>query len=323
MLSPGNRSILMARKKSRIQVWSEYAAARTALGFLGMLPRRTAVWAAIRVMRLVYRFAGGLRRAGMRNLELAFPEKTAADREEILMGTFENLGRVLGEMSQFMKLTPADIEKIVDFDLDEESRRLYHINKTEKRGVLITTGHFGNWEMLVFAFAALHEPISYLARPIDNPLVEEKLFSIRTRFGSRPINKTNSAMLAAKLLREGGILGMLTDVNATRKEGVFVPFFGTPACTSVGAAKLALRADALIFPIFCIWDRDEKRYKIVHGPVIEPARTGDRDRDVVETTAAFTHAIEQLIRQYPDQWMWIHKRWKTRPEGEPDLYLDH
>jgi KDO2-lipid IV(A) lauroyltransferase len=309
----------MARK-SKTQIWLEYIVARSVLGSLSLMPRRMAVATAKGISGLAYRLLGGLRRVGMRNLEIAFPEKTAKEREEILKGTFENLGRVLGETSQFMKVTPADIEAIVDFDLDDETRELYHRNKTEKRGFLITTGHFGNWELLVFAFAALHEPISYLARPIDNPLIEELTVRIRTRFGNRPINKTNSARLAIKILREGGILGMLADVNTHPKEGVFVPFFGVPACTTAGAALIALRADALIFPVFCIWDKEIGRYRFIHGRLIEPVRTGDRDRDVLETTAAYTAELERIYRQYPDQWMWIHKRWKTRPKGEKSLY---
>jgi len=309
----------MARK-SRSQIWLEYIAARTVLGTLGLMPRRMAVSSAIGLSRLAYRSIGGLRRVGMRNLEIAFPEKSVEERREILKGTFENLGRVLGEVSQFMKTTPAELEKIVDFELDEESRELYHRNKTEKRGVLVTTGHFGNWEMLVFAFAALHEPMSYLARPIDNPLIEDLTVRIRTRFGNRPINKSNSARLAIKILREGGILGILADVNVHPREGVFVPFFGVPACTTTGAALIALRTDALIFPTFCIWDATVNRYRFVHGRVIEPIRTGDRDRDILETTAAYTAEIERIYRQYPEQWMWIHKRWKTRPAGEPSLY---
>ncbi|MFN6962478.1 MAG: lysophospholipid acyltransferase family protein [Pyrinomonadaceae bacterium] len=309
----------MARK-SRPQIWLEYIAARAVLGMLGLLPRRAALFLSIGLARLMYRLLGGLRRVGMRNLEIAFPERSVDERREILKGTFENLGRVLGEVSQFMKTTPAALERIVDFDLDAESVALYHLNKTEKRGVLITTGHFGNWEMLVFAFAALHEPIAYLARPIDNPLIEELTVRIRTRFGNRPINKTNSAQLAIKILREGGILGILADVNAHPKEGVFVPFFGVPACTTAGAALIALRSDALIFPTFCVWDKEIKRYRIVHGRVLEPVRTGDRERDILETTAAYTAEIERIYRQYPEQWMWIHKRWKTRPKGEPSLY---
>ena len=121
-------------------------------------------------------------------------------------------------------------------------------------------------------------------------------------------------------LRDGGILGILSDVNAHPKEGVFVPFFGVTACTTSGAATLAIHANAFIYPTFCVWDRAAKRYKIVHGALLEPVITGDRKRDIVETTALYTAEIEKIIRAYPDQWMWIHRRWKTRPPGEPKIY---
>jgi KDO2-lipid IV(A) lauroyltransferase len=263
---------------------------------------------------------GSLRRVGLTNLEIAFPEKPVNERKRLLKGTFQSLGRVLAETSQFMKLSPADVEKIFDLNLDDELRELYHTNKHDHRGVLITTGHLGNWEMLVFGFAAIHEPISFLARPLDNPLIEDLTMRVRTRFGNRPINKTNSAMLAVKILREGGILGALSDVNAHPKEGVFVPFFGVEACTISGPAVMAIRSDAAILPAFCIWDHNRRKYQFVRGKLIEPSHTGDRKADIVSTTAAYSAEIEKLIRQYPDQWLWIHKRWKTRPVGEESLY---
>jgi len=309
----------MARK-SNFQIRIEYLIARSLFGFLTMLPRKAALSVCAVIAGAGYHMFGALRRTGMRNLEIAFPQKTRGERAEILKGTFQSLGRVLAETSQFMKTTPAEIERIFDLDLDDESRELYRVNKEEGRGVLITTGHLGNWEMLVFGFAAIHEPISYLARPLDNPLIEDLTLRIRTRFGNRPINKTNSAMLAVKILREGGILGALSDVNAHPKEGVFVDFFGIPACTISGPAVMAIRANAAIFPAFCIWDKEKKKYRFVRGALIEPSNTGDRKADIVATTAAYTAEIEKLIRRYPDQWLWIHKRWKTRPPGEKGLY---
>jgi KDO2-lipid IV(A) lauroyltransferase len=143
---------------------------------------------------------------------------------------------------------------------------------------------------------------------------------IRSRFGNRPINKTNSVMVASKILREGGILGILADVNAHPKEGVFVPLFGVPACTSTGAALLAIRTNSVIVPMCAVWDREKNKYVAIHGEIIEPAMTGDRKSDVAETTARFTAEIEKFVRAYPDQWLWIHKRWKTRPPGEKSLY---
>ena len=307
-------------KKSKTQIRAEYLIARGLLGALGLLPRGAAVAMSVGIARLCFRLLGRLRKTGLRNLEIAFPDKSETERLRLLKGTFENLGRVLGEVSQFQKTTPARIEQIVDFTLDEETQNLYHRIKEEKRGVLITTGHLGNWELLVFAFAALHEPIAYLARPLDNPLIEDLTVRIRTRFGNKPINKSNSAMLAIRMLRDGEILGVLADINAHPKEGVFVPFFGLQACTSAGPAMLALRTDALIVPFFCIYDHQVQRYKIVRGDILEPVKSGDRETDILETTKLYTAEIERIIRQYPDQWLWIHKRWKTRQKGEPGLY---
>jgi Kdo2-lipid IVA lauroyltransferase/acyltransferase len=309
----------MAKKRGRI-IWVEFAGARLALGLLGLLPRGAAIRIATWILLIVPKVLPKLRKTGLRNLEIAFPEKTIGEREAILRGTFENLGRVLGDLSQFRKYTRERLAELIDFNLDDESRALYELNKREKRGVLITTGHLGNWEMLVLGFAALYEPISYLARPLDNPKLDEMLNDRRTIFGNTPINKKNSARLAMKILREGGILGILSDVNAQTKEGVFVPFFGVPACTSSGAAVMAIRSNALIYPTFCVWDKDSKRYKFVHGSLLTPADTGDRKQDIIDTTAAFTAEIEKIIRAYPDQWMWIHRRWKTRPPREPELY---
>ncbi len=307
-------------KKSKNLIGVEYAAARAGLWLMGILPRSAAISLSIAILRLLPFFMKGLWRVGMRNLEIAFPEKTIPERKAILKGTFESLGRVLGELSQVHKFTREKLAELIDFELDDETKAAYAINKSEGRGVLITTGHLGNWELLVLGFAALYEPISYLARPLDNLKIDGLLTERRTRFGNTPINKTNSAMLAIKILREGGILGILSDVNAHPKEGVFVPFFGVPACTASGAAMLAIRTNSLIYPTFCVWDKTRKKYKFVHGSLLEPTISGDRKQDIVDTTARYTAEIEKIIRAYPDQWMWIHKRWKTRPRGEPSIY---
>lgn len=308
----------MARKRGNI-IWIEYAGAWVALGLLGLLPRgaaiRTATWILLAVPKLLPK----LRKTGLRNLEIAFPEKTVAERDAILRGTFENLGRVLGDLSQFRKYTRERLAELIDFNLDDETKNLYEMQKTGQ-GFLITTGHLGNWEMLVLGFAALYEPISYLARPLDNPMLDDMLNARRTTFGNTPINKKNSARLAITILRDGGILGILSDVNAQVKEGVFVPFFGVPACTSSGAAVMAIRSNALIYPTFCVWDKNIDRYKFVHGTLLKPVNSGDRKQDIIDTTAAFTAEIEKIIRSYPDQWMWIHRRWKTRPPGKPEVY---
>ena len=293
---------------------------RVLLGFLGALPRSAALILSKGAAVLAYKMLGGLRRVARRNLEIAFPDMLEEERDRITRASFVSLGRVLGEMSQFPKTTPAQLEHLITFEIDPDLLAEYDRAKAEGRGAIITTGHIGNWELFVFAYAAMYEPISYLARPLDNPMIEDLTVALRTRFGNRPINKTNAVMTASKILREGGVLGILADVNAHPKEGVFVPFFGVPACTSSGAAMLALRTNSMIVPMCAVWDEKAGKYRAFHGHAVEPARTGDRKQDVIETTARFTAEIEKIIRRYPDQWLWIHKRWKTRPPGETGLY---
>ncbi|MBA2378183.1 MAG: lysophospholipid acyltransferase family protein [Blastocatellia bacterium] len=307
-------------KKSKAQIYAEFVVVKAVFGFLNILPRRAAVGAGLFLARILYHLLSPLRRAASRNLEIAFSDLTEPERKRLAKGAFDNLGRMLGEISQFPKATPESISQIIDFRFDPATLARYEELRLQGRGVIILSPHMGNWELLVFAWAAAQEPISYLARPLDNPLIEDLTVKLRTRFGNRPINKTNAVGNALSILRAGGILGILADVNAHPKEGVFVPFFGVPACTSTGPALLAMRSNAVIIPVTAVWVEEEGRYVARHGSIIEPRNTGDRQADVAATTAEFTAEVEALIRQNPDQWMWVHKRWKTRPPGEPDIY---
>lgn len=310
----------MSSKKSKSQIWLEYAVARTILSFFGLLPRKLSLGLGVLLSKIAYPFLSGLRQTGLRNLEIAFPEKSLPEREKILKSSFENLGKILGEVSQFPKITPEKLTELVEFQFDPEDRKIYEVEKAKGRGTIIVSPHIGNWEIAVFAYSAFQEPLNYLARPLDNPLIEEMTVNLRTRFGNRPINKTNSVTTVLDILREGGILGVLPDVNMQTKEGVFVPFFGIPACTTSGVAMLVMRTNAMIVPMCGVWDAEKNKYKVIHGKLIEPVKTGNRQQDIVETTALYTAEIEKFIRAYPEQWLWIHKRWKTRPEGEEDLY---
>lgn len=314
------------RKKSSSQVWLEYAVVRVIFGFFSVLPRKVSIICGILLAKIVYLFLSGLRRTGLRNLEIAFPEKAQSEREKILKAAFANLGRILGEVSQFPRATPEKLAELVEFQFESEASKcseefkFYEAEKAKGRGTIIVSPHLGNWEITVFAYSALREPLNYLARPLDNPLIEELTVNLRTRFGNRPINKTNSLISIIEILRQGGILGVLPDVNAHPKEGIFVPFFGVPACTASGMAMLAMRTNAMIVPMCGVWDAQKNKYKIIYGNIIEPVKTGDRHRDIIETTALYTLEMEKFIRAYPDQWLWIHKRWKTRPPGEESLY---
>jgi KDO2-lipid IV(A) lauroyltransferase len=305
-------------KHGKLQIALEYALARTILSGLGLLPRSLAIAIGLSIGRLGYLLTGNLRRTGQRNLEIAFPDMIEAERKRLLRGCFANLGRLLGEFSQLPHTTPEKLRRLIEYD----EVGLAHLREAEKnkRGVIFLTGHLGCWELHSFGWSALEYPISFLVRPLDNPRIEEMIEDIRTRFGNRAIDKQSAARQSLRVLREGGTLGILSDLNTQTREGVFVPFFGKLACTTAGIATLALKTDAVVIPTCAVWDKKRKRYFFHGDPPVELVRTGDHIKDIEVNTARFAAAVERMVRLYPDQWLWIHKRWKTRPPGEPELY---
>jgi KDO2-lipid IV(A) lauroyltransferase len=305
-------------KHSKFQIALEYAFARSILAGFGSLPRSAAVAFGVAIGRISYVLLGRLRRTGERNLEIAFPELDQSDRERLLRGCFESLGRLLGEFSQLPKATPEKLRKLIEYD--EVGLRYLREAEKNKRGVIFLTGHLGVWELLSFGWSALEYPLSFLVRPIDNERIEELVQRIRTRFGNRAIDKKSAARQSLRVLRAGGTLGILSDLNTQPNEGVFVPFFGKLACTTAGIATLALKTDAVVIPTCAVWDRKKKRYFFHGDPPVELVRTGNHAKDIEMNTANFAAAMERMVRLYPDQWLWIHKRWKTRPPGEAEIY---
>ena len=305
-------------KHSKFQIVLEYALARSVLVSLGALPRLVAVAFGVTVGRVAYLLPGSLHRIGERNLEIAFPDMDQRERKRLLRGSFESLGRLLGEFSQLPKATPEKLRKLIEYD----EVGLRHLREAEKnkRGVIFLTGHLGVWELHSFGWSALEYPLSFLVRPLDNERIEEMVERIRTRFGNHAIDKKSAARQSLRVLREGGTLGILSDLNTQAYEGVFVPFFGKLACTTAGIATLALKTDAVVIPTCAVWDKKKKRYFFHGDPPVELVRTGDHAKDIEVNTANFAAAMERMIRRYPDQWLWIHKRWKTRPAGEAEIY---
>ncbi|MEP6717630.1 MAG: lysophospholipid acyltransferase family protein [bacterium] len=305
-------------KHSRLQSALEYSLARVILCSLGALPRCVAVSVGVGIGRLAYLLPGNLSRTGQRNLEIAFPDMDQRERARLLRGCFESLGRLLGEFSQLPKATPEKLRRLIEYD----EVGLRHLREAEKnkRGVIFLTGHLGVWELHSFGWSALEYPLSFLVRPLDNERIEEMVERIRTRFGNRAIDKKSAARQSLRVLREGGTLGILSDLNTQPYEGVFVPFFGKLACTTAGIATLALKTDAVVIPTCAVWDRKKKRYFFHGDPPVELVRTGDHAKDIEVNTANFAAAMERMVRLYPNQWLWIHKRWKTRPLGEAEIY---
>ncbi|HEY3027609.1 MAG TPA: lysophospholipid acyltransferase family protein [Pyrinomonadaceae bacterium] len=304
--------------KGKLQLNLEYLLARLILGFLGLLPRPLAIGLGRGMGQIAYRLLLKLRRTGERNLELAFPEMAEGDRQLLLRGCFESLGRLLAEFSQFPRMSRGRLREIIEYD----QVGLAHLREAEQngRGVIFLTGHLGAWEVLSFGWSALEYPLSFLVRPIDNPRIEEMIEKVRTRFGNVAIDKKSAARQALRILRQSGTLGILSDLNTQPYEGVFVPFFGRLACTNAGIATLALKTDAVVIPTCAVWDAKRGKYFFHGDPAVELVRTGDHQRDVEINTANFAAAMEHMIRLYPEQWLWIHKRWKTRPPGEPEIY---
>lgn len=307
-------------KKSNFQINLEYFVARLIFTLVGILPRSAAILFGVIIGKIGFLALKKLRGIGLTNVAIAFPDMPEAERRDLVRGCFISLGRQLGEISQFRKATEDSLGQLVEFNFTAREWDLYEKAKEDGRGVIFLTPHFGGWEILAFASSALIGPQSYLVRPLDNPRLEKLVEDIRGKFGNRPIGKTNSLATVLQLLRGGGNLGVLPDLNAQRHEGVFVPFFGHQACTTAGVAALAMRTRAVSVVVGASWDKKKKKYVVHFGEHFEFESTGNRQKDVLNFTAHFTKDIEDLIRRSPEQWLWIHRRWNTRPDGEVSFY---
>ncbi len=294
----------------------EYAAAWLVVKGMGLLPRAAARGFGALLVRVLNWFRPPLQRAAMFNLRLAFPDWTDAQRRRVIRSLVRQIGWMAGEFSQFPKYTRETIERIVVLDGFEN----FATAQARGKGVLILTGHMSAWELAPFAQALYGHPLHFVVRPIDNARVDALITRYRCLSGNTPIDKSQSARAMLTLLREGRTVGILADHNAAAEEGVFVDFFGVKACTTSGLARLALRTDAAVVPGYVFWDETLRKYRLRFEPAIELTRSGDDERDVVENTTRFMKVVENYARQHPGQWLWVHKRWKTRPPGEPPLY---
>jgi KDO2-lipid IV(A) lauroyltransferase len=294
----------------------EYAAAWTGMKLLGLLPRPAARFVGVSFAAAAYAVRAPLRRSAMFNLRLAFPDWTDAQRRRVIRGMIRQVGWMAGEFSQFPKYTREKIERIVIVDGFEN----FDAAQRRGKGVLFLTGHMSAWELAPFAQALYGHPLHFLVRPIANKRVDALINGYRCGSGNRPIEKNRSARAILKVLGAGGTVGVLADHNTDIEESVFVDFFGVPASTTSGLARLALRTDAAVVPGFLSWDDKRRKYRLRFEPAVELSRTANEESDVIENTARFTRVIEDFIRVHPDQWLWVHKRWKTRPPGERPLY---
>jgi Kdo2-lipid IVA lauroyltransferase/acyltransferase len=299
-----------------VREWLEYAPVWLLVRTLGALPRPWARAVGIGIGRLVYALHPRLRRVGVRNLELAFPEMPAAERGRILRGVYTTLGGHLADFCQLPRLTPQNVSEIAVYDGLEN----YTVARDRGKGVLFLTGHLGGWEVGSFAHSLYGYPIRIVVRALDNRRLNALVDRYRTRAGNQTFHKQDFARGLLAGMRAGETVGILVDTNMTPPQGIFVPYFDRLACTASGLARVALRTDAAVVPGFTIWDEQMHKYRIRFEPMLELVRSGDEEADVLANTALFNGVIEKFVRAYPDQWLWVHRRWKTRPPGEPPLY---
>ncbi len=294
----------------------EYRVVWLLVRLLGALPRVLSHTIGSGIGLFAYMIVPKLRRVGMRNLAIAFPERTAVQRRRILRGAYIGLGRQLAEFCRFPSYTRENVHKIAVYDGFEN----FEAARRRKRGVLLLTGHFGGWEVGSFAHSVYGNPIKIVVRDLDNPYLNDLVKQYRTLYGNRTLDKQEFARGLLAAMRAAETVGILMDTNMTPPQGVFVDYFGKPACTASGVARVALKTGAAVVPAFTFWDSDTRRYRIRFDPEITLSRTGNDEADAVSNTAAFTKVFEYYARHYPDQWLWMHRRWKTRPAGEPSIY---
>jgi KDO2-lipid IV(A) lauroyltransferase len=283
---------------------------------LGWMPRKQARLLADALTWCIYRLLGRLRRVGLRNLELALPTLSQQERQRILRGVFRHLGWQLVEFCRMPRYTAENTHGWIRTEgLDH-----YLAAKAHDKGVLIVTGHLGAWELSSFYHSLMGYPMGMVIRRLDNRLLDSFVNDIRCLHGNRVLHKNDFARGLLTAMRGGQTVGILMDTNMTPPQGEFVDFFGKQACTALGLARVALKTGAAVVPGFMLWEEAEQRYVLHFGPQLVFKQTDDAKADILAATQQCTEAIETWIRRYPDQWLWIHRRWKTRPTGEPGLY---
>jgi KDO2-lipid IV(A) lauroyltransferase len=304
------------RYNKTMREWLEYAAVWVILKALGALPRAMARSVAASIAGALYALLRKLRRTAEFNLRLAFPEWDDGRRQTTICAMVRNLGWMAAEFARLPKYSRKNIEEIVILEGHEN----FLEGQRHGKGVLYLTGHIGAWELSSFAHALYGFPLHYMARPLDNARVDALVNGYRCLSGNRPIFKNESARVVLKILREAGTIGILADQNTMPEEGVFVDFFGKTACTTTGIARVALHTDAAVVPGYAYWDKSLRKYRLRFEPAVELIRTGDIEQDIFLNTQKFAKVIEGIIRRHPEQWVWVHARWKTRPKSEAPLY---
>jgi KDO2-lipid IV(A) lauroyltransferase len=248
------------------------------------------------------------RNIALSNLTRAFAaEKRPHEIKKIAEQVFKNLALVLFEIGWSLSLTKTDLLAYISISGVSRIREALKKGK----GLLVFTAHAGNWELLPVLSALMDYKVSILFRPLDFPPLNQFFLDTRSRFGAKMIATKHSMRKILSNLKQGEIIGILMDQNVDWYEGVFVDFFGRRACTNKGLALIALKTETPVLPIFLV--REKTGFRVEIGEEIPLIKTGDKTKDIESNTQQYNDVIEAFVRRYPDQWFWVHQRWKTRP----------
>ena len=286
----------------------EAALAAAVAAVVRLLPRRLV----LALGRGLGRLWGALDRRHLRvaadNLRQAFPDWDEARVLATARAVYAHFGAVILDLLWMAGRPAEELLALADLEGVEHLQNA----RASGRGVVAPSGHLGNWEIQAVASVPKVGNVAMIARPLDNLELDERLNRLRTSTGNTVIYKQKALARVIRTLREGGIVAILIDQNMQAKDGVFVRFFGRPACTTTVAAALALKTGCAIVPVHCLL-QPNGRYRMIYGPPVEWPRTGRRDEDVVALTQHLTAIIESWVRETPEQWLWLHRRWKTTP----------
>jgi len=317
-LTRKKKIIRPAREKHPFVARFEYILFLSLFSLLRALPFRVAFRFGEFIGWLLYVCDRPHRRVGLINLAIAFPEKSEDARHAILRESLRNLGRLVAEFCHSHTLTPETIAERVSFT--DFAQWQAAVTKAKETGALVLAGHFGNWELSAHSHACYGFPLHIIHRRLRNPLIDDLVVRERERCGTKVIRKTTAGLEVLRAIRKKALVVAAIDQNASGRLGVFVPFFARLASTSSGLAGLALASGVPVIPAFLVREQGTWRHRIVLLPPVEPVRTGNQEADLLATTAKFSAVFQQMVEQYPEQWLWIHKRWKRRPEGEAPIY---
>jgi KDO2-lipid IV(A) lauroyltransferase len=295
----------------RLKRFLRYLLVRAALAIVSALPLGLARWLGAGFGRFAFAVAGGERRKALKSLARAFPEKSDAERHALARASFRHLGMAAFEVGATASMD-ARLEHLVRWS--DEDRGVLDAALARGKGVVFVSGHVGNWELLARRVARAGYPSQSIAKETTDPRLTVLVERFRARGGVRSIwrGQEGAARAMLRALKAGEILGLLIDQD-TKVQSLFVPFFGELAATPRAAADLALRTGAAVVVGFC--QREGDGYRLWMEEV--PWRAGeDREADALALTAALSQRIEAAIRRAPEQWVWMHQRWKTRP-AEP------